>query len=324
MAPAQPRVLVTGGAGFLGGHLVRALLRREAHVVVLDDLSTGRRDNLPDDPRLDVRIGCVLDEACVAAAARHVSVVYHLAGVVGVRLATRQAARAFEVADVGTRHVLAHAGRARVALVSSSAVHGLTATGPVGESPPPAEADALAYDGGRPGYACGKLALERHGRRAAEQGHDVVMVRPFNVVGPQQSGSYGMVLPRFVRRALDGEPLTIYDDGRQHRAFSDVHTFTEALVALVEHPRARGVYNLGADRPTTVRELAALVLAACESSSPVVHVPYEQEFPGRRDVRARVPDSARLTALLGPIRWPPLAETVERVVAAERRALLAR
>ncbi|HET7231789.1 MAG TPA: NAD-dependent epimerase/dehydratase family protein [Longimicrobium sp.] len=327
-APWPARVLVTGGAGFIGGHLAARLLRAGARVAVLDDFSTGRAENLPRHPSLRVIRGCVTDAAAVRAAGP-VDAVFHCAGVVGMRLAVRERERAWRVAVRGTRTVIEATGDAALVLVSSSAVYGVDAPVPAGEHQAAGAAGLLDYDGGTRGYASGKLGMERLGRAAARMGRRVLIVRPFNVVGPRQTHAYGMVLPSFVRHALEGLPLEVHDDGLQTRCFSHVGTFVDALLRLARTPPAwaRGgrVVNLGSATPTSIGELAELVLEETGSASPVLRVPYASVFPGRRDVRERIPDTSLLAELSGAPRWPGAREIVREVLAeveaGERRLL---
>ena len=311
------RVLVTGGAGFLGRHLVERLLAAGREVVVLDDLSTGSIERLPSHTRLSVSTRSVLDGPALEQAARGVGFVFHLAGVVGMRRVAQEGALAYSVAADGTRAVLAATGGAPAVLVSSSAVYGLAPSNPAREAEPIARDDVLAYDAGTPGYACGKLELERLGAEADAAGRAVLVVRPFNVVGEGQSDAYGMVLPTFLAAAAARRPLRVHGNGSQVRSFCDVGAFTDALLRLVDTPAAWQLggapINLGSPEPTSILELAKLVLAQTRSPSPVHFVPYATDYPGRTDVAARVPDVKRLTSLIGPMRWPPLEEIVEKL-----------
>jgi UDP-glucose 4-epimerase len=300
---------------------VARLLADGRRVTVLDDLSTGTLDNLPPHAALEVVVASVLAEPALRAAARGVTAVHHLAGVVGMALATRRPAHAHAVSEQGTRLLLAATGDAPVVLYSSSAVYGFSLADGAREGAPLDERDVLAYDGGAPGYASGKLALERLGREAATAGRRVLTVRPFNVVGLGQSDAYGMVLPTFLRHALRGEPLPVHGDGRQRRAFGDVRTFVDSVLRLADTPAAfdadGGVVNVGAPEGTSVLDLARLVLAETGSSSPLRFLPYAAAYPGRRDVRARVPDVTRLLGLLGPVHWPAVREIVRGMLVHE-------
>lgn len=316
------RILLSGGCGFIGSHLVRALLVAGHRVTVLDDLSTGSMASLPVSSHLDPVQGSVLDPVPVARAARGVDAVVHLAGVVGMRLATDHREQAHRVAAEGTRRLLEATGDAPALLVSSSAVYGLGKDGPVREEDAAGVAGCLRYDGGLPGYASGKLALEATGAEHAARGRPVRVLRPFNVVGPGQSASYGMVLPTFVRRALEGRPLVVHDDGEQTRTFSGVRTFVACAVRLLARPESWSptdlAVNVGATTPTRIGDLARLVVEETGADVPVEFVPYHRAFPGRRDVRAREPDVSRLRSLIGEVEWPGVREIVGDVVAWQR------
>ncbi|MEV0232219.1 NAD(P)-dependent oxidoreductase [Nonomuraea sp. NPDC050786] len=312
--PGCGTVLVTGGCGFLGRELVSRLLASGHHVRVLDDLSTG----LGCPPGAELIVGSVLDPTAVRHAAAGVTALFHLAGVVGMRLATNQRRVAFDTTAVGTEVVLTATGDAPAILFSSSAVYGLNAPCPIQEDRPLSRSETLVYDGGQEGYATGKLELETLGATAARRGRPVLVLRPFNVVGAGQSAAYGMVLPTFVERAKAGLPLTIYDSGTQRRCFSGVSEFTDVVLRLVANPRAwtggvRAV-NIGSTHETTIRQLAELVLAATGSGSPIEHIPYASIFPGRTDVSRRVPNLDRLRELCGDITWPSTGQLVQRVI----------
>lgn len=314
------RVLVTGGCGFIGSHVVHQLLECGDDVVVLDDLSVGVRDNLPRHPRLHVVVGSVEDAPLVRAASATCDLVIHLAGIVGMQLVTRASARTYRVSVDGTATVLRETAAPAV-LVSSSCVYGHRDR--VCRESVAIDRDvALATDAGEPGYATGKWELEALARAARTGGRDVLVVRPFNVVGPRQTHRHGMVLPRFVRAALREEPLVIYDDGQQTRAFSFVEDFVRALIRIASMPgawaRCDGLLNLGDPTPTSILELARIVLEVTRSSSRVEHVPYARAFPGREDIAHRIPDTARAEDVLGPLSWTSVSEIVRRTVETER------
>lgn len=311
-------ILVTGGAGFIGSHLVGALLDSGHSVRVFDDMSTGRLDNLGQHPALEIIRGDVRDRAALGTAAEDCDFAFHLAGVVGVRLAHRMAEASHEISDLGTANLLAVTGDRPCVLISSSCVYGLRDSAICREDDTVDLGATLDYDGGVPGYACGKLALERHGAAAAGAGRSITVIRPFNVVGPRQSPEYGMVLPRFINQALAGTDLTVYGDGLQSRCFSDVAVFVGTLLALARTPHGRPgtprVFNLGSSQPTTILELARAVRKHSPVAAAIRHRPYEEVFPGRSDVRYRVPCTARCDALLGPTRWPPIEDIIDALI----------
>jgi UDP-glucose 4-epimerase len=261
----------------------------------------------------------------VRRAAEGIDTVYHLASGVGMRRAVQQRDHAWDVSTTGTARVLDATGATPVVVFSSSAVYGLTQAVRAREDADLSEDDTRAYDGGGRGYSTGKLHLERLAADASRAGRAVLVVRPFNVVGPGQSGSYGMVLPRFLAAARAGEALVIHDDGAQARAFSEVHTFLTALDRLAAHPDAwapgRNVFNIGAPTPTRILDLARLVVehAACHTGrrAPLRFEPYADAFPGHTDVRVRVPDVTRLSALVGSLAWPSIGDIVRQLSEAD-------
>ena len=315
------RVLVTGGAGFIGSHLCEALRARGDEVVALDDLSTGRSENLRalrGDPGFELVRGSVLDAGLVEGLVERVQGVFHLAARVGVRLVLEQPSATLETNVVGTRNVLGAATRhgTRVLFASSSEVYGRN------DHPPFAE-DAPLLPGAtrepRWSYALSKAMGEALAfAHAREHGLAHLVVRFFNVAGPRQRGDFGMVLPRFVGAALAGLPLEVHGDGRQTRSFLHVSDALERLLALWDEPRARGqVVNVGGAEEVSILALAERVRAACASSSPLVHRPYREAYGSEvRDFRRRVPDLRRLEGLIGrrPVRSLEalVAELVQR------------
>jgi UDP-glucose 4-epimerase len=322
--------LVTGGAGFIGSHLVEALLARGDRVAVIDDESTGTRANLAaviDHPRLSYVRGSVTDREIVRDALDGVEDVYHLAAAVGVRLIAERPIHTLEtnvypmelLLDEFSR--LQAAGRTvRLFLASSSEVYG--------KNPKPVwcEDDDMVFGPTtRPRWSYGAskaideflaLAYWRERRLPA------VVGRFFNVVGPRQTGAYGMVLPRLVDAALRGGPLEVHDDGRQERCFAHVSDVIRAVLALMESPQAVGrVFNIGSDQPVSILELAQRVIRAAGRALPIEFISYAaaygQDF---EDCRRRVPDLTRLRETIGV--WPcrSLEDTIAEVVAWKRNA----
>jgi UDP-glucose 4-epimerase len=299
--------LVTGGAGFIGSHLVDELLRRGGRVTVLDDFSTGRRENLAHlegCDRLRVVEGSVTDARLVGDLVDAHERVFHLAAAVGVKLVIERPVRTIETNVGGAANILGAAARAGspVLLASTSEAYGKA------ERLPFAEDDDVVLGPTtkrRWAYACSKLLDEFLAlAHRIESGLTVVVARLFNTIGPRQTGQYGMVVPRFVAQALAGEPLTVYGDGRQRRAFSDVADIVPALVDLVECAGAAGrVVNLGTTESVSIEELARMVIEVTASTSRVEFVPYDEAYPaGFEDMVARAPD---LTVARGLIKFEP-------------------
>ncbi|MCC6678413.1 MAG: NAD-dependent epimerase/dehydratase family protein [Phycisphaerales bacterium] len=318
--------MVTGGAGFVGSHLVQRLLERGDHVTVVDNLSTGRRANLdPDAPRLRFIEADLRDALAAFGKGEVFDEIYHLAAAVGVKLVMDDPIGGIETNIEQTsallRFAASHGPTASgvpTLITSSSEVYGKSARSPFAES------DDVVYGPTtvtRWSYACSKaidefLALAYHRQR----GLPVVVVRLFNTVGPRQVGDYGMVLPRFVRAALRGEPLEVYGDGAQSRCFCDVRDVADALPRLLATPAARGqVYNIGSDRAISIAELADLVIATLGSRSARRLIPYSEAYPaGFEDLKQRRPDLARIRSAIGFEPRRGLEETI-RDLAAEMR-----
>jgi len=285
---------------------------------VLDDLSSGLLSNLPTHERLRFVEGSVLDRDLVSELALDTSLVLHAAGVVGMRLATVDVGRTYAVAVDGTSAVLECTEDCPVILFSSSAVYGTAPGLLTREEDTVSRSAALAYDGGIQGYATGKWEMEHLGRRAGEAGRSVLVIRPFNVVGPGQLSRFGMVVPTFVQRALQGQAIEVHDDGLQSRTFSEVGTFVDCFWRLLVRsdlfePTCR-VLNIGSAESTRILDLARIVLEETGSASPLQQIPYAQIFPGRQDVSCRGPDPSRLHALLGSVAWPDARAIVRDVI----------
>jgi UDP-glucose 4-epimerase len=322
------RFFLTGGAGFIGSHLAERLLETGQTVVTLDDLSTGRLENIEHllaHPGFDYQRGSVTDPALVAELADQCDVTVHLAAAVGVRLIVERPVHTIETNVRGTEVVLRAVARTRrpVVVVSTSEVYGKSARASF------AEDDDLVLGAtlhSRWAYACSKaldewLALAY----ARERDLPVIVTRLFNTVGPRQTARYGMVLPTFAAQAVRGEPLTVFGTGEQTRCFAHVKDVVEAIRRLAHAPAARGqVFNVGSDREVTINRLAEMVRGAAGSRSPIVHVPYAEAYmQGFEDMPRRVPD---LTKLERAIRFRPtmsLEEAIADVVAEQRQLMIA-
>jgi UDP-glucose 4-epimerase len=298
------RALITGGAGFIGSHLSESLLAEGHQVLVLDNLSTGSIDNiahLKGRPGFEYFIDSVNNEPLLAELVDRSDVVFHLAAAVGVKLIVEQPVYTIETNVHGTEVVLKHANKKKklVVIASTSEVYGKSEDVPFRE-------DSDLVLGPTPkhrwAYACSKaidefLALAYWKERKLP----VIIVRFFNTVGPRQTGQYGMVIPNFVRQALAGEPITVFGDGTQSRAFTHVSDVVGALLKLVKEPAAVGqVVNIGNVEEITIESLAERIRTLSGSSSIIKHIPYDEAYEsGFEDMPRRVPDLARIEGLIG-------------------------
>jgi UDP-glucose 4-epimerase len=315
---------VTGGAGFIGSHLCDELLRRGHRVDAIDNLSTGSLENiehLGKNPRFHFARATITDEIVLDRLASQADVIVHLAAAVGVQLIVSRPVHTIETNIMGTEAVLKAAlrYRCRVLLASTSEVYGKgTGTGAFSE-----EDDVILgpTSKSRWGYAVSKMVDEFLGLAYhREYALDVVAFRLFNTVGPRQIGEYGMVLPRFVRQALTGDPITIYGDGSQSRSFCHVRDAIEAIIGLSAHDETAGkVWNVGSTHEISIRDLADRVKKLAGSASPIVYVPYSTAYaPGFEDIERRLPDIGRIGRLLS---WAPritLDEILADVIEYER------
>lgn len=322
---AARQVLVTGGAGFIGSHLVERLIARGDHVVIIDDLSTGRASNLENiDPAKMTLLRSTVAGALPSLDPADFAEIYHLAAAVGVRLVIEQPIHTIETNILETSAILDFARRGKgtgvpILIASSSEVYGKSA------KPVFHEDDDVVYGPthlSRWSYACSKaideyLAIAHH----RQSGLHAVISRFFNTVGPRQVGRYGMVLPRFVAAAAAGKPIEVHGDGRQTRCFCDVRDVVGALPRFLTQSACAGrVFNVGSDNTISILELAELVRSTLKSSSEIVLVPYDEAFgEGFDDLRHRRPDLTRVREAINFAPQIPLVQTI-RDLAAEWRS----
>jgi nucleoside-diphosphate-sugar epimerase len=318
------RVLITGGAGFVGSHLAEALLERGDEVFVLDNLSTGSIDNiahLKSEPRFHYTIDTITNEPLLAEMIDTCDTVAHLAAAVGVKLIVEAPVHTIETNVHGTEVVLKHANKKKklVLIASTSEVYGKS-----GEVPFKEDADLVLgpSEKHRWAYACSKLIDEFLALAYwKERKLPVIIVRLFNTVGPRQTGQYGMVIPNFVRQALAGQPITVFGDGTQSRSFTYVGDVVRAMVALINEPAAIGhVFNIGHGAEIAINELAEKVKALTSSPSEIVHIPYDRAYEsGFEDMPRRVPDITKLQSLIGFRPTVELDEILTRVIESYRQ-----
>ncbi len=323
------RYLITGGAGFIGSHLADALVGRGDRVVLLDNLSTGRLENvdhLLGHPAVTLHQLSILDEGIVRKLVDQSDVVLHLAASVGVELIVRRPLESLTNNIRGTEVVLeacADLGK-RVLVASTSEIYGKNGAGPLKE-----EADRIM---GSPvktrwSYSAAKVVDEILAYAYwRERGTPSIVVRLFNTVGPRQTGSYGMVVPRFVRQALHGDDVTVYGSGEQRRCFCHVADTVAGLLSLIDHPGAVGrPFNVGSPEEITINALAERIICKTDSSSRIVRIPYDVAYEeGFEDMERRVPDITRINELTG---WQPtrsLEDILTDVIEHERAPVAAR
>ncbi len=313
------RALITGGAGFIGSHLAEMLLAQGHAVTAVDNLSTGRRANvahLLDHPRFQMVYETVTHEAVMDRLVSESDVIFHLAAAVGVELIVKDPVRTIETNLQGTEVALRLARRygRKILIASTSEVYGKSAALPFRE-----DADRVMgpTTKSRWSYAESK-AIDEFLALAYHKQFDVpvVICRFFNTVGPRQTGSYGMVIPRLVQRALAGEPLLVYGDGSQSRCFCNVKDTVRAVIALAAAPAAVGeIYNVGSQEEITILALAERIRARTGAAAPLALVPYEQAYEkGFEDMQRRVPSLDKIKAAID---WSPtftLDQTLEQVI----------
>src|SRR5688500_4655272 len=313
------KVLITGGAGFVGSHLAEALLERGDEVFILDNLSTGSIDtivHLKDHPKFHYTLDSVTNAPLLAELVDRCDVVVHLAAAVGVKLIVESPVHTIETNVHGTEVVLKLANKKKklVMIASTSEVYGKSTVVPFTEDADLVLGPSTKH---RWAYACSKLIDEFLALAYwKERKLPVIIVRLFNTVGPRQTGQYGMVIPNFVRQALAGQPITVFGDGTQSRSFTYVGDVVRALVALIDEPRAIGqVFNIGNGHEIAIGDLAEKVRTMTGSSSEIVTIPYEKAYEaGFEDMPRRVPDITRIRALVGYQPSVELDETLARVI----------
>ncbi len=298
-------ILITGGAGFIGSHLTEALLARGDRVTVIDDLSTGRLENIAaiiDNHNFRFFENTIMNKGLMDHLVGESDEIYHLAAVVGVRNIVDDPVHTLHTIIVGTDTILelAHShNNKKVFIASTSEVYGKSPNCPYSE-----EDDRVlgSTTRNRWSYSSAK-AVDEYMSLAYFKEHKlpVVIGRLFNTVGPRQTGQYGMVLPRFVKQALAGEPITVYGDGTQSRTFSYVHDVVEAVLRLMDYPRAMGeIFNIGSEEEVTMMQLAERVKKVTSSSAEIVTIPYEEAYgEGFEDMQRRVPNISKIRKAIG-------------------------
>ena len=317
------KALITGGAGFIGSHLADRLLAEGHRVVIYDDLSTGRYDNIQhllDRPDVEFVLGSILNADLLDDAVARCDTVFHLAAAVGVHLIVERPLESLATNIRGSELVLekAHKHGTRILVASTSEIYGKNTSDRLHEDDDRILGSALKT---RWSYSEAKAIEEVLAYTYWRQkGLPSVIVRLFNTVGPRQTGSYGMVIPRFVNQAIRGEDLTVYGSGEQTRCFCAVFDVVEAMVRLVDTPQAYGtVCNLGGEEEVSIADLARRVIKQVGSDADVRFIPYEEAYEeGFEDMQRRVPDTTRAHNLVGFTASMSLEEIIDSVIADQR------
>ncbi len=318
------RALITGGAGFIGSHLADRLRSQGDQVVLLDNLSTGRLSNvahLDDDPNVEFVLGSVLNADLVDHVVSGVDVVFHLAAAVGVNLIVEKPLECLMTNIRGTETVIekAHKYSKRIMVTSTSEIYGKNTSNSLGEDDDRILGSPLksrwSYSEAK---AIDEILAYTYWR---EKGLETVIVRLFNTVGPRQTGSYGMVVPRFVTQAIRSEPITVFGDGSQTRCFCSVSDVVGGILALTESNEALGrVFNLGGNEEISIADLARRVVELTGSSSTVEFIPYDQAYEeGFEDMERRVPDTTRARDLVGFAPTAALDDIIRSVIEDQQR-----
>jgi UDP-glucose 4-epimerase len=314
------KVLITGGAGFIGSHLAEALLEQGHQVTILDDLSTGRLENVSrftENPNFQIVIGDILNQFLVDKLMERAEWVFHLAAAVGVELIVKDPLRSLTTNIRGSEVVFeaVHRYHRKILITSTSEIYGKNASGPLKEDDDRILGSPLKS---RWSYSTSKAVDEILAYVYwREKKVPTVIVRLFNTVGPRQTGHYGMVIPRFVEQALKGQDITVFGTGGQRRCFLYVKDAVEGMLRLMVHPEAVGqVFNLGNQFEISMNQLAQKIIDLTKSSSKIIHIPYDKAYEeGFEDMQRRVPDIAKAHCLIGFQPTVELDELLQMVIA---------
>ncbi|MDD2751954.1 MAG: GDP-mannose 4,6-dehydratase [Candidatus Omnitrophica bacterium] len=298
------KALITGGAGFIGSHLAEGLLEKGYEVCVLDDLSTGRLDNvkhLQENPKFEMVIGTILNDSLVDRQVEQCDCIFHLAAAVGVELIVKKPLESLTTNIKGSEIVLEMANRYRkkILITSTSEIYGKNTNGPLKEGDDRILGSPLKA---RWSYSTAKAVDEMLAYVYwKEKGVPSIIVRLFNTVGPRQTGAYGMVVPRFVEQALKNKNITVYGTGKQTRCFIHVKDVTTALIKLIGATNTEGeVFNIGSQEEISIDQLAKEIIRLTKSKSKIMHIPYEKAYEeGFEDMQRRVPDTSKINKLIG-------------------------
>ncbi len=298
------KALITGGAGFIGSHLADEFINTGHQVIVLDNLSTGKLQNvahLENNSNFELVVGTILNESLVDKLVEKSDVIFHLAAAVGVELIVKEPLQSLTTNIKGSEIVLEMANRyhKKILITSTSEIYGKNVNGPLKETDDRILGSPLKA---RWSYSTAKAVDEMLAYVYwKEKGVPSIIVRLFNTVGPRQTGAYGMVMPRFITQALENKPITVYGSGKQSRCFIHVNDVIKALVKLIDESKSVGeVFNIGSQEEITIEQLAKEIIKITKSKSRIDYIPYEKAYEeGFEDMQRRVPDISKINKLIG-------------------------
>ncbi len=313
------KFLITGGAGFIGSHLSEDLLKLNNGVIVIDNLSTGRYENIERllaNKNFEFVEGSILDVSLADKLVEKVDIVFHLAAAVGVELIVKEPLESLTTNIKGSEIVLELANRyhKKILITSTSEIYGKNINGPLKEDDDRILGSPLKV---RWSYSTAKAVDEMLAYVYwKEKKVPSIIVRLFNTVGPKQTGAYGMVMPRFIAQALNNEPVTVFGSGKQSRCFIHVKDVTKALIHLIKEPKAVGeVFNIGSQEEITIEQLAKEIIRITKSKSKINYIPYEKAYEeGFEDMQRRVPDTTKINKLIGFKPTYTLPEIIKDIV----------
>ncbi len=312
----RKHALVTGGCGFIGKSIIDYLLKSNYSVTVIDDFSTS--SSIQGRPHLDI---IEEDITLHTRLSKPIDIIFHLASLVGMDLCYKNNKRTYDVITKGTKKILSLYPNTPKVFFSSSCVYGLDYKSPVDEGLNISKKQVTDYDQSQYGYATGKWQMEKDVIAACLNKHKSIIIRPFNVIGENQSGTYGMVVPKFIEAAKHNLPITVHGTGRQLRCFAHVEDFTKNVFKLLNIPQSwyaqNIIYNMGSPNPTRIKDLAELIKSKMASSSPIQFEAYEDTYPGKKDVQVRIPNIRKAEQLTGKMTWQTISQSIDSILIRE-------
>lgn len=316
----RKHALVTGGCGFIGQSIVDYLIKSNYNVTVVDDFSTSYP--MQQRPHLEI-----IEEDVIlhTRLPKPIDIIFHLASLVGMDLCYKNNKKTYDVMTLGARRILSLYPNVPKVFFSSSCVYGLDYSIPVDENLEISKKQVTDYDQDQYGYATGKWQMEKDIMNVSLNKDKNIIIRPFNVIGKNQSGTYGMVVPKFIEAARHNLPITVHGNGNQLRCFAHVDDFTINLFKLIDNPQSwrsdNMIYNIGSPNPTSIKDLAELVKLKTASTSPIKYEAYDDYYPGKKDVQIRIPNIKKAEQLTGKMTWRSISRSIDSILIHENETV---